>query len=82
MMKSEQQGQPVSVNSSIRNLVIQLAKAIASSCQKRRAKLSAQMDSKLKSKIEQKKQAHGLKTDRSVQRDYSENAEQGFEMHM
>lgn len=82
MMKTEQQGQPVSVNSSIGNLVVQLAKAIASSCHKCRAKLCAQMDSKLKSKIEQKKQAHGLKTDHSVQRDYSENAEQGFEMHM
>lgn len=80
MMKSEQQGQPVSVNSSIRNLVIQLAKAIALSCHKRRAKLSAQMDSKLKSKIEQKKQAHGLKTDRSVP-EYNDE-EQGFEMHM
>lgn len=80
MMKSEQQGQPVSVNSSIRNLVIQLAKAIALSCHKRRAKLSAQMDSKLKSKIEQKKQAHGLKTDQSVP-EYNDE-EQGFEMHM
>lgn len=80
MMKSEQQGQPVSVNSSIRNLVIQLTKAIASSCHKRRAKLCAQMDSKLKSKIEQKKQAHGLKTDRSVPK-YNDE-EQGFEMYM
>lgn len=82
MMKTEQQGHPVSVNSSVGTLIIQLAKAIASSCHKRRAKLSSQMDSKLKSKIEQKKQAHGLKTDHSVQRDCSENAEQGFEMHM
>lgn len=80
MMKTEQQGQPVSVNSSIGNLVVQLAKAIASSCHKRRAKLCAQMDSKLKSKIEQKKQAHGLKTDRSVPK-YNDE-EQGFEMYM
>lgn len=80
MMKTEQQGQPVSVNSSIGNLVVQLAKAIASSCHKRRAKLCAQMDSKLKSKIEQKKQAHGLKTDRSVP-EYNDK-EQGFEMYM
>lgn len=80
MMKTEQQGQPVSVNSSIGNLVVQLAKAIASSCHKRRAKLCAQMDSKLKSKIEQKKQAHGLKPDHSVP-DYNDE-EQGFEMHM
>lgn len=80
MMKAEQQGQTISVNSSVGNLILQLAKAIASSCHKRRAKLSSQMDSKLKSKIEQKKQAHGLKTDRSVP-EYREE-EQGFEMHM
>lgn len=80
MMKAEQQGQPVSVNSSVGSLVIQLAKAIESSCHKHRAKLSAQMDSKLKSKIEQKKQAHGLKTDRSVS-EYNDD-EQGFEMYM
>ena len=80
MMKTEQQGQPVSINSSIGNLVVQLAKAIASSCHKRRAKLSSQMDSKLKSEIERKKQAHGLKTDRSVP-EYTDE-EQDFEMHM
>ena len=80
MMKAEQQGQPTSVNSSVGNLILQLAKAIASSCHKCRAKLGSQMDSKLKSKIEQKKQAHGLKTDRSVP-EYSED-EQGFGMYM
>lgn len=80
IMKAEQQGQPISVNSSVGNLILQLAKAIASDCHKRRAKLSSQMDSKLKSKIEQKKQAHGLKTDRSIP-EYSEE-EQGFEMRM
>lgn len=80
IMKAEQQGQPTSVNPSVGNLILQLAKSIASSCHKRRAKLSSQMDSKLKSKIEQKKQAHGLKTDRSVP-EYSEE-EQGFEMRM
>ena len=79
-MQNEHSAQSVSVNSSVGNLVTWLAKAIASSCHKRRAKLSAQMDSKLKSKIEQKKQAHGLKTDRSVP-EYSDE-EQGFEMHM
>lgn len=72
--------QTASVNSSIGNLVTWLAKAIALSCHKRRAKLSAQMDSKLKSKIGQKKQAHGLKTDRSVS-EYNDD-EQGFEMYM
>lgn len=80
MMKTEQQRQPVLVNSSIGNLVVQLAKAIASSCHKCRAKLSAQMDSKLKSKVEQKKQAHGLKTDRSISDNSDE--EQDLEMYM
>lgn len=80
IMQNEHSVQTVSVNSSVGNLVLQLAKEIASSCCKCRAKLSSQMDSKLKSKIEQKKQAHGLKTDRSVP-EYSEE-EQGFEMHM
>lgn len=80
VMQNEHSVQAVSVNSSVGNLVTWLAKAIASSCHKRRAKLSSQMDSKLKSKIEQKKQAHGLKTDRSVP-EYSEE-EQGFEMYM
>lgn len=80
MMTAEQHGQSISANGSVSTLIVQLAKAIASNCHKRRAKLSAQMDSKLKSKIEQKKQAHGLKTDRSVP-EYSED-EQGFEMYM
>lgn len=80
IMQNEHSVQAVSVNSSVGTLIIQLAKAIASGCHKRRAKLSAQMDSKLKSKIEQKKQAHGLKTDRSIP-EYSDD-EQGFGMYM
>lgn len=80
MMTAEQQEQTISVNSSVGTLIIQLAKAIASSCHKRRAKLSSQMDSKLKSKIEQKKQAHGLKTDLSVP-EYNDE-EQGFGLYM
>lgn len=80
MMRTESSAQAETVNSSVGILVLKLAKEIASSCYKRRAKLSSQMDSKLKSKIEQKKQAHGLKTDRSVP-EYSED-EQGFEMYM
>lgn len=80
MMRTESLAQAETVNSSVGILVLKLAKEIASSCYKRRAKLSSQMDSKLKSKIEQKKQAHGLKTDRSVH-EYSED-EQGFEMYM
>lgn len=82
IMQSEHSAQTVSVNSSVGNLVHLLAKTIASSCNKRRAKLHSQIDSKLKYKIEQKKQAQGLKTDRSAQQDYSENDEQGFMMNM
>lgn len=80
IMQNEHSVQAVSVNSSVGNLIAQLAQAITLSCHKRRAKLSSQMDSKLKSKIEQKKQAHGLQTDRSVP-EYNDE-EQGFEMHM
>lgn len=78
MQQSEQRVQPVSITASVGNLIFQLAKAIATSCQKRRMKLDTQIDSKLKSKIERKKQAHGLKTTRSVQTDHSEDEEQRF----
>lgn len=44
--------------------------------------MDAQIDSKLKSKIERKKQAHGLKTDRSVQVNYNEDEEQGMHLSM
>lgn len=48
-------------------LLTKLAKLIAQSCQRKRAKLRSQVDSKLLSEIEEKKRAHGLKTERSVQ---------------
>lgn len=82
ILQSEQQEQPVSVTVSVGSLILQLAKAIAASCQKRRMKLDTQIDSKLKSRIERKKQAHGLKTDRSVQTDHSEDEEQGMYLSM
>lgn len=79
IMQTEHSAQPTAIHSSVGNLVAMLAKAIAASYQKRRMKLDTQIDAKLKSKIEQKKQAHGLKTDRSV---YSGNEEQDFTMNM
>ena len=82
ILQSQQQEQPVSVTVSVGSLILQLAKAIAASCQKRRMKLDTQIDSKLKSRIERKKQAHGLKTDRSVQTDHSEDEEQGMHLSM
>lgn len=45
-----------------------------------RNKEYTQIDSKLKSKIERKKQAHGLKTDRSVQAGHNEDEEQGIHL--
>lgn len=82
IMQSEHSVQTVSVNSSVGNLVHLLAKTIASSCNKRRAKLHSQIDSKLKYKIKQKKQAQGLKIDPSIRQDYNKNEEQGFTMSM
>lgn len=82
ILQSEQQEHPISVTASVGSLILQLAKAIAASCQKRRVKLVTQIDSKLKSKIERKKQAHGLKTDRSVQAGHNEDEEQGFTINM
>lgn len=72
-----------SVEQSVSGIVLALAKLIANSCKRKRAKLFGQVDSKLKSKLEEKKVAHGLKTDRTVNRNEIENdEEQGFTMSM
>ena len=68
---------------SVSGIVLTLAKLIANSCKRKRAKLFGQVDSKLKSKLEEKKLAHGLKTDRTVNQNEIENdEEQGFTMSM
>ena len=46
-----------------------LCKIISKSYDKKIARLNTQIDSKLRSKIEQKKAAHGLKTERGVRQD-------------
>ena len=72
-----------SVEQSVSGIVLALAKLIANSCKRKRAKLFGQVDSKLKSKLEEKKLAHGLKTDRTVnQNDIENDEEQGFTMSM
>ena len=72
-----------SVEQSVSGIVLTLAKLIANSCKRKRAKLFGQVDSKLKSKLEEKKLAHGLKTDRTVNQNEIENdEEQGFTMSM
>jgi len=83
MMKlSEQNNQPISrpeVTSAVNGFVSILGKLFSASCQKHRARLSGQMDSKLLSKLEEKKRAHGLRTDHSVTNDYDdEEQEQGW----
>lgn len=72
-----------SVEQSVSGIVLTLAKLIANSCKRKRAKLFGQVDSKLKSKLEEKKVAHGLKTDRTVNQNEIENdEEQGFTISM
>ena len=53
--------------SALRLIAVTLAKLISASYNKHRQKLQSQIDERLRSKIEQKKAAHGLKTDLSAQ---------------
>ena len=80
---SENEIDKPTVKQSVSGIVFALAKLIANSCKRKRAKLFGQVDRKLKSKLEEKKLAHGLKTDRTVNRNEIENdEEQGFTMSM
>lgn len=65
----------------ISGLIHKLAQLIARNCMQRRAKLRSQADSKLLSAIEEKKRAHGLKTERSAQ-NYDEDDGESFGMIM
>ena len=65
----------------ISGLIHKLAQLIAKNCMQRRAKLRSQVDSKLLSAIEEKKRAHGLKTERSAQ-NYDEDDDDSFGMIM
>ncbi|WP_322170197.1 hypothetical protein [Acutalibacter caecimuris] len=57
------------VGGSIQSVVGALCKLISKSYDKKVARLNTQIDSKLRSKIEQKKVAHGLKTERGVRQE-------------
>ena len=65
----------------ISGLIHKLAQLIAKNCMQRRAKLRSQADSKLLSAIEEKKRAHGLKTERSAS-NYDEDDDESFGMIM
>ena len=57
------------VGSAMRSVVNAMCKIISNSYEKKLSRLNTQIDSKLRSEIEQKKEAHGLKTERSVRQD-------------
>jgi len=67
------------VNSTVTGLVSLLGKLLSLSCQKHRSRLNNQIDRKLRSKIEKKKAAHGIRTDNSVSENNEEDREN--EMH-
>ena len=71
--------QKSTIEKPISGIALALAKLIANSCKHKRAKLLSQVDSKMKSKLEEKKIAHGLKTDRTV---HQNNETQDFTMSM
>ena len=58
---------PACMPSALKGLAYTLAQMLAENQHRRLSKLRGQVDHKLKSKIEQKKAAHGLKTDNSAQ---------------
>lgn len=66
--------------SSIRSVVSALCKIISKSYDKKLSRLNTQIDSKLRSKIEQKKMAHGLKIERRLQQDMDDDESYGMRM--
>ena len=69
-----------SINHSISSLIRLLARLIDSSSGKKIDNLEGQIDCKLKSKIEQKKAAHGLKTSHAISNDESEEQDYGISL--
>ena len=67
------------VGSAMRSVVGALCKIISKSYDKKIARLNTQIDSKLRSKIEQKKAAHGLKTERGTRQDIDD---EGYSMRI
>lgn len=68
------------VGSAMRSVVGALCKIISKSYNKKLSWLNTQIDSKLRSKIEQKKAAHGLKIERGVQQDMDDDESYGMKM--
>lgn len=72
--------QEYDVGSAMKSVVGALCKIISKSYDKKLSRLNTQIDSKLRSKIEQKKSANGLKTERSIQQNIDEDEEYGLKM--
>lgn len=68
------------IDTTVKSFVSALVQMITQSYKKKIFRLNSQIDGKLKSKIEQKKAAHGLKTDRSVSEYSGEDEEQSLNM--
>ena len=68
------------IDTTVKSFVSALVRMITQSYKKKIFRLNSQIDGKLKSKIEQKKAAHGLKTDRSVSEYGEEDEEQSLNM--
>lgn len=68
------------IDTTVKSFVSALVRMITQSYKKKISRLNSQIDGKLKSKIEQKKTAHGLKTDRSVSEYGEEDEEQSLNM--
>ncbi|WP_300684309.1 MobP3 family relaxase [Acutalibacter sp. 1XD8-36] len=62
------------VGSAMRSVVNAMCKIISNSYEKKLSRLNTQIDSKLRSEIEQKKAAYGLKTERGVQPDIDDES--------
>lgn len=68
------------IDTTVKSFVSALVRMITQSCIKKLSRINSQIDGKLKSKIEQKKAAHGLKTDHSVHEYGEEDKNQSMSM--
>ena len=69
---------PACIPAALKDLVFALAQMLAEGQQKKLNRLNSQVDRKLRSRIEEKKRAHGLKSDHSAQYDQDNEQEQSW----
>ncbi len=71
--------QEINITPTVKRFALALCRMVSQSYSRKLERLNNQIDSKFRMKIEQKKAAHGLKTDRSVQQDMDD---EGYGMRM